>query len=85
MFRQASPRTRQRKKPRRRRPPLEDGLTPRELESLRMLVKGLSNKEIARELGVQGVTIKLHLRNAYRKIGASNRVDAVRIAVEQKL
>lgn len=62
-----------------------DGLTPRELESLRMLVKGLSNKEIARELGVQGVTIKLHLRNAYRKIGASNRVDAVRIAVEQKL
>lgn len=62
-----------------------DGLTPRELESLRMLVKGLSNKEIARELGVQGVTIKLHLRNAYRKIGASNRVDAVRIAVEQNL
>lgn len=62
-----------------------DDLSPRELESLRMLVKGMSNKEIARELGVQDVTVKLHLRNAYRKLGASNRVDAVRIAVEQQI
>ena len=58
-------------------------LSDREEESLRLLLKDMTNKEIARELAVQGGTVKLHLRNAYRKIGASNRIDAVRIAIER--
>ena len=66
-------------------PSSSEELSARELESLRMLVRGMSNKEIARELGLQAVTVKFHLRKAYRKIGATNRVDAVRIAVERNL
>ncbi len=66
-------------------PGSSEELSARELESLRMLVRGMSNKEIARELGLQAVTVKFHLRKAYRKIGATNRVDAVRIAVERNL
>jgi len=60
-------------------------LSPREIASLRLLMQGMTNKEIGRELGLQDVTIKMHLRNAYRKIGASNRIEAVRIAVERRL
>ena len=57
-------------------------LTRQELTSLGLLVKGMSNKQIARVMTLQEVTVKMHLRNAYRKIGASNRIDAVRIALE---
>jgi len=55
-------------------------LTARELEILSQLIDGRSNKEIARSLGLQEITAKVHLSNAYRKIGASSRADAVRIA-----
>lgn len=58
-------------------------LSARELSVLRLLIDGMTNKEIARELDLQEITIKVHLRNAYRKIGASNRADAVRIAFQQ--
>jgi two-component system, NarL family, nitrate/nitrite response regulator NarL len=68
--------------------PSKDGLSallsPREAHSLRLLIKGMTNKEIARELGLQDVTIKMHLRNAYRKIGATNRIEAVRMALERQ-
>ena len=57
-------------------------LSERESTALRHAVKGKTNKEIARELGLQEVTVKLHLRNAYRKIGATNRVGAVRLALK---
>ncbi len=60
-------------------------LSARETACLDFLVKGKSNKEIARELGIEEVTVKMHLRSGYRKIGASNRVDAVRIAIEHGL
>lgn len=59
-------------------------LSPREAHSLRLLIRGMTNKEIARELSLQEVTVKMHLRNAYRKIGATNRIEAVRMALEQK-
>jgi len=62
---------------------LASRLSPREAASLRLLVRGMTNKEIARELALQDVTVKMHLRNAYRKIGATNRIEAVRIALEQ--
>ncbi len=57
------------------------GLTDRELDSVRELVQGRSNKEIARNLHIEEVTVKLHLRRAYKKMNAHNRADAVRIAL----
>lgn len=51
-------------------------LTPRESDVLKYLVQGLSNKEIARELGLQVVTIKLHVRGICRKLNANNRTQA---------
>jgi DNA-binding NarL/FixJ family response regulator len=41
----------------------------------------MADKEIARELGIAAITVRLHLHNAFRKMGAHNRVDAVRIAL----
>ncbi|SOD96769.1 response regulator [Caenispirillum bisanense] len=65
----------------RRRNPLEL-LSVREREILRLMIEGGTNKEIARRLTVQEITVKVHLRNIYRKLGAANRAQAVRIALE---
>jgi two-component system, NarL family, nitrate/nitrite response regulator NarL len=59
---------------------LTDSLTPREREVLVALTKGRSNKEIARTLGLQEPTVKLHLKTLFRKIGATNRTQAAMIA-----
>lgn len=56
--------------------PLAEKLSPRELEVLNGLCRGLSNKEIARELELQEVTIKLHVRTLCRKLEAKNRTQA---------
>lgn len=56
----------------------EYSLTSREEEVLRLLVEGLTNKAIALRLDLQEVTVKLHLRKIYRKIGVQNRAQAVR-------
>lgn len=62
---------------------LEDlNLTPREVEVLRYLAGGASNKEIARALGLQIVTIKLHVRGVCRKLGTQNRTQAALLAKE---
>ena len=58
-----------------------DKLSRRETEILALLVEGRTNKEIALCLDLQEITIKVHLRNVYRKIGAANRAQAVRIAM----
>ena len=60
---------------------LSFGLTPRETEVLKLLVRGMADKAIAHELGIAAITARLHLHNAFRKLGARNRVDAVRIAL----
>lgn len=68
--------------------PAHDGprqLTPRELQVLQAIVRGRSNKEIARELDLQEVTVKLHARRAYQKLGARNRAEATAIAIEQQI
>lgn len=57
-------------------------LTQRESEILLHLVEGKTNKEIARELDLQEITVKIHVRNIYRKIGAQNRAQAVKITIE---
>jgi DNA-binding NarL/FixJ family response regulator len=56
-------------------------LSPREVDVLRALVKGISNREIGKELGVEEVTVKLHLRRIYKKIGVPNRTQAVKLAM----
>ena len=55
-------------------------LTGRETEVLRLLVEAKSNKEIARALDLQEVTIKLHVKTLCRKLGAKNRTQAAMIA-----
>jgi DNA-binding NarL/FixJ family response regulator len=57
-------------------------LTPRELDVLKRLCRGMANKEIARELDLQEVTVKLHIKTLYRKIEAKNRTHAAMIAKE---
>jgi len=56
-------------------------LTPREGDVLAMLKKGDTNKEIADALGLQVVTIKLHVRGIMRKFNAKNRTHAVVMAL----
>ncbi|HEY4075528.1 MAG TPA: response regulator transcription factor [Rhizomicrobium sp.] len=51
-------------------------LTPREMVVLRATARGLSNKEIARELDLAEVTVKLHLSSVFRKTGARSRMEA---------
>ncbi|MEP3440823.1 MAG: response regulator transcription factor [Sulfitobacter sp.] len=64
---------------------LAQKLTPRELQVLKGLTEGKSNKEIARDLDITEPTIKLHVKTLYRKIGAANRTQAAMIAREAGL
>lgn len=59
-------------------------LTQREREVLQYLEKGWSNKEIARALELQEVTIRLHIRGICRKLGAKNRTQAALRAQEAR-
>jgi DNA-binding NarL/FixJ family response regulator len=61
------------------------GLSPRELEVLRMVACGRINKEIASSLGIGEVTIKTHLSHIFTKLGALDRTHAVAIAHERGL
>ena len=61
------------------------GLTPKELEVLSRVARGLSNKEISKELWLSEQTIKFHLTNIYRKLGVGNRTEATRYAYQQGL
>jgi DNA-binding NarL/FixJ family response regulator len=60
-------------------------LTPRELDVLRLLARGLQNKEIAIELGITGRTTKFHVGSLLRKLGAGNRTEAVAVAAQRGL
>lgn len=61
------------------------GLTPSEQRVLEALARGLSNKEIAKELWLTQQTIKFHLTNIYRRLGVTNRTEAVRYAYQHRL
>ena len=56
--------------------------TQRQIEILSGLIRGQSNKEIARELDLQEVTVKLHVKTACRKLSAKNRTQAALLAKE---
>ena len=60
-------------------------LTPSELAVLTLLARGLMNKQIAVELTLAQQTVKFHLTNVYRKLGVSNRTEAIRFAYEHGL
>jgi DNA-binding NarL/FixJ family response regulator len=60
-------------------------LSQRETDVLRGLTEGKSNKEIARDLELQEVTIKLHVKTLSRKLNAKNRTHAAMIAREMNL
>jgi len=58
-------------------------LTPREVEVLGFVARGLANKEIAHKLGTANGTIKMHVQNILEKLGASDRTHAVTLAIER--
>jgi DNA-binding NarL/FixJ family response regulator len=64
-------------------PATELGLTAREVSILQALARGLSNQAIGKELFVAEQTVKFHLTNIYRKLEATNRTEAVRLAYQR--
>ena len=55
-------------------------LTPREREVLRLLAGGARGTEVAERLGLSGETVRTHIRNAMRKLGARTRIHAAVLA-----
>ncbi len=62
--------------------PLPNGLTPRELEVLRLVARGKTNQEIAEGLFISKATAKVHVRRIISKLGVSDRTQAVVRALE---
>jgi DNA-binding NarL/FixJ family response regulator len=60
-------------------------LSRRELHVLRQVAGGLSNKQIARHLGISEKTVRNHLSRAFNKLGATNRTEAVLSAIRRGL
>lgn len=58
------------------------GITPRELEVLQLVARGLSNREIGETLFVSESTVKTHCSRAFDKLGARRRTEAVRRSKE---
>ena len=63
----------------------DTGLTERQLQVLRLLADGLSNKAIARQLGIAEATVKLHVSAVLKELGARNRTEAVIVAHDRGL
>ena len=60
-------------------------ITNREMEVLALMVEGLNNREIAEKLTISVSTVKNHVSSVLGKLGVSNRVEAVALAVEHNL
>lgn len=60
-------------------------LSSRQSEILNMLAKGLSNREMAKILGISVTVVKEHITALYDKLGASNRAEAIAIAMRKSL
>jgi HD-GYP domain-containing protein (c-di-GMP phosphodiesterase class II) len=67
------------------RPTGAAGLTPRQLEVLRLVTRGLSNREIARDLGLSPRTVDRHVADVYQRIGVSSRAAAALFTIEHGL
>ncbi|TMC30682.1 MAG: helix-turn-helix transcriptional regulator [Chloroflexi bacterium] len=62
-----------------------DGLTLREVEILRLVAAGMTNRQTAERLGLSIRTVDAHLRSIYAKLGIKSRSAATRYAVEHNL
>jgi len=60
-------------------------LSQREMDFLKLMVKGMSNKEIASDLGLSIRTVQGHLRQIFKKLGVSSRTEAVVYALKENL
>ena len=60
-------------------------ITPRELEILMLMAEGLKNADIAGKLYISEATVRFHVGNILRKLGAANRTQAARMAIERGL
>ena len=63
----------------------ESRLTVREIDVLRLVVKGLSNREIARDLFISQNTVKNHVRNILEKLHVRSRTEAATLAMRERL
>ena len=61
------------------------GLSSREFEVLKLLVKGFSNPEIAKKMLISESTVKAHVSSILRKIKVKNRIEAVVIAIKNNI
>jgi DNA-binding NarL/FixJ family response regulator len=61
------------------------GLTPRELEIVRMVVGGCTNKEVGEKLAIGENTVKSHLTHIFDKVGASSRIELALFAAHHRL
>jgi DNA-binding CsgD family transcriptional regulator len=66
-------------------PAVDFGLTARELQVLRLIASGKTNKAVARELSLSDKTIDRHVSNIFAKAGVSSRAAATAFAYERKL
>ena len=65
--------------------PPAKALTPRQMEILEGMTRGLTNQDIARELGIREDRVKGHVNTIFAKLGAANRTEAVAIALRKHL
>lgn len=68
-----------------RRTPWSAGLTSREVEVLRLVAQGRSNREIAAELVIAEKTARNHVERVYAKLGVNNRTQATLAAIDRGL
>jgi len=61
------------------------GLTEREIETLRLIARGMPTKAMASEMHISKASVDTHLRNVYRKLGVNNRGEAVSLALKAGL
>jgi predicted ATPase/DNA-binding CsgD family transcriptional regulator len=66
-------------------PTTPSGLTPREMDVLRLLAQGLTSAQIAEQLVIGVVTVNFHVRSIYSKLGVTSRSAATRYALEHNL
>ena len=69
----------------RMRAPAQENLSARELDVLKLVRQGASNKEIARALHISEATVKTHLLHAFGKLGVDDRTAAVSVALERRI